>query len=196
MIPFMITFWASGSVTPPSAGSPLFLENIPRHNISRSITINGTSVSFCPLTNPQSFVLNQAYFGMMIQVSTTFSFNFTAALYSLNGSTLSRFNQFTRSFSYTGATGVTTFQTWVSMVLSAASTLAAGQYWLGLYFNPINNQPKFGTLGLAGSLAYTGSNPAYARMSVSTAAMPASVAISDLTQFSEGTRLPYVLLTA
>lgn len=174
-----------------------FLENIPRHDITRSVTIAGSSVSFCPITAVQSLPLSAAYFGWLNTASTTYSFNFSVGFYSLTGSTLSQFNQFSRSFSFTGSTAATTFQTWVSMVVSQASTMLPGQYWMGLYFNPNHAQPKFGLLGAGSeSVGYAGTNPAYARMSVSTSAMPASVAIADLTPFSEGTRLPYVLLTS
>lgn len=174
-----------------------FLENIPRHDLTNAVGIAGSSVSFCPITASLSLPLGNAYFGWRNTASTTYSFNFSVGLYSLNGSTLSRFNQFSRSFSFTGSTAATTFQTWLSMIVSQASTMLPGQYWLGLYFNPNHAQSKFG-IQAAGSesLGYTGSNPAYARMSVTTSAMPVSVATSDLTSFSEGTKIPYVLLTS
>lgn len=119
-------------------------------------------------------------------------------LYSLNGSTLSLAN----SGSATSASaGVGVTHSWMTFNLSATQNISAGMWWFGLMGS--SSSTAAGMRGLA-FLAAVSINPGNAfpyplagRGTASTAALPASIATSNLNfTGNAAVQQPYILLSA
>ena len=112
-------------------------------------------------------------------------------LYSLNGSTLSLANSANNSVSFSNAIS------WISLVTSATQNITPGAWYFAI--NALSSQTSNLSFYKNLSVDAGNANPVFVRgrMTVSTNAIPASIAISDLdvTGLDAG-RQPYIIITA
>lgn len=113
-------------------------------------------------------------------------------LYSLNGATLSLANSASNSVSFSSATS------WISMVTSATQNISPGAWYFAI--NALSSQTSNLSFLANSSFAPVNAIPGgflMGRMTVSTNAIPASIATSDLDiTGSDAIRQPYIIITA
>jgi hypothetical protein len=119
-------------------------------------------------------------------------------LYSLNVSTLSLENSASNTVSWLGANSSTL---WISLVTSATQNITPGAWYFALNVSSSTNNAGAANFRLFGNSSINpgNANPAMVmgRMTVSTNAIPASIATSDLDiTGSDATRQSYIIITA
>lgn len=166
-----------------------FFENFPAKNGNGfGVYSNGTvSIMAINLPNYQSFNNVVALVSESNAGSATLQFG----LYSLNVSTLSLANSASAGITMGNALS------WHSMITSAAMNISNGPWYLA--FNVLSGGASSLSLWANSSLSLANAFPAlvFGRMTVSTNAMPASIATSDLNITDQGAvRTPYIMLSA
>ena len=139
---------------------------------------------------------NIAMIGSQGHTSQSASLSF--GLYSLNGNTLSLANSASRSVNL-AANGLS----WLTIATSAEQDITPGNWYLAVMSSTGGNNSLtliLNTVGIAGNAGYGG---VFARgwMSVSTSALPSSIATSDLVREDTGPTTnalhhPYILISA
>lgn len=175
-----------------------FFENFPGHLGATFASGSDHTLSIHAVNIPLSLSFNYPAIllaGQYNQTSTTGTFTWRFGLYSLNGATLSLAN----SASASSAWNSVTFTSWLTFATSATQNITPGTWYLAL-------QASRGGGAITRSHFINSSiNPANAipggflmgRMTVSTAAMPASIATSELDiTGSDAIRQPYIIITA
>lgn len=124
----------------------------------------------------------------------TVSLNF--GLYSLNGGSLSLANMASTT---TGWTNNQTEVVWISMNTSATQNISPGAWYFGFVPDSSQGNPNIPFLGNS-SINPINAIPGgflMGRLTASTAALPASIATSDLDiTGNDATRQPYIIITA
>ena len=188
--------WSSGGANPQLQ----FFENFPVHYgqafLNKSIATLSVHAVNIPLSlsfNSPLILLSHSDDGINLG---TRSFSF--GLYSLTGSTLSLANSASGEFDVPLV--ASNFNSWHSMVTSATQNITPGAWYFALNFQTsgvnANNFSFYGNSTAAPVNAIPG-KLVMGRMTVSTGAMPASIATSELdVTNSDAIRQPYILLTA
>lgn len=164
----------------------------------KTFSINNATVSFFPMNFYDSISLNT--FNIGVAWSTTNSNGTVSAsygLYSLNGSSLSLANSWSRSISRTSG-GAASNGFLSATATSATQNITPGTWWIGIHLS-VESNTKFSIQG------YSGVDPENAfpggfiggAMTVSTNAIPVSVATSDLdTTGNDAMFVPTMLISA
>lgn len=187
-------FYSSISVANPQIQ---FFENMPtKDGMSfHSLNSNGT-LSIHAVNIPLSLSFNQI--AVLLSASSAAASLYTGTiqfgLYSLNGSTLSLANSASAN-----PTIITTALSWISMVTSATQNITPGAWYFAL--NALSGVGDHSLISFWGNTSINPGNSPPAliqgRMTVSTNAMPASIATSQLDiSGADATRQPYIILTA
>lgn len=176
-----------------SAANPQiqFYQNFERYKINANVAYSNGRLSLHHVEIPLSLSFNNVVLLVSNSGNGTRSFSF--GLYSLNASSFSLANSASASW----APGAGAYS-WISLATSATQNITPGQWWFAV--NVRSSGSSSFSLGMQSSMnpANAIGNPPYvARMTVSTAAMPGSIATSalDITG-SDAFRQPYVIITA
>ena len=119
-------------------------------------------------------------------------------LYSMNNSTLSLANSAAWITTHAVVETINSGTSWLSMATSATQNITPGAWYFGLFYN-FDQYAAITSIFQNSSVNPGNAQPALVmgRMTVSTAAMPASIATSDLDiTGSDATRQPYIIITA
>ena len=171
-----------------------FFENFPGHLGEGFPGLSANTLSVHAVNIPLSLSFNNVVILARYTGAGSRSNTIQFGLYSLNGSTLSLANSASATDAFT-----TTGTSWVSFVTSATQNISPGAWYFAL-----NLVSSSGTAGWQ-PLGNSSINPANAipggflmgRMTASTAAMPASIATSNLDiTGSDAIRQPYIIITA
>ena len=166
-----------------------FFENFPlKGGQQLQIYSNGT-VSVHAVNIPLSLSFN--YPVVLASMSTAGSMTLQFGLYTKNDATLSLLNSASRAV--TAAAGLS----WLSMATSTTQNITPGGYYFA--FNVLSSGAS--SISFLGNNSYgLPNNPPVVvkgRMTVSTNAMPGSIATSDITAVNPGAnRHPYIIITA
>jgi hypothetical protein len=189
----------------PVTAVPLqYFENFPGHNgaafVGASSGFSNGTLSFQAVNIPANLSFNN----VAIFLSNTFAHSsrtmnqtFQFGLYSFDGTSLDLVNSASRNFTKaTGATGAS----WISFVTSTTSVIPPGTWYFA--FNILTggvSQASVFSYFANSSVGVVNAEPIMlrGRMSVSTNAMPAAVATSDLNiTGATAVRQPYIIITA
>lgn len=177
-----------------------FFENFPLHIAQTRFAQSQNTISFQAVNIPLSISLSRAVILASDQsiagtATSTRTIEIMFGLYSLNGNTLSQENSGSQTYTFKAAGASVQ---WRSLGMSAQQNVSPGAWWFAL---------KVSTAGrsqwsMYGNGAITMANPnpissLMGRMTVSSAGMPASVALSDLDiTGGDATRQPFIIITA
>lgn len=179
--------WSSGGGANPQLQ---FFENFPGHLGDAFVAYSQRTISVHAVYIPLSLSFNNVV--ALLSESNAGSATLQFGLYSLNGSTLSLANSAGASITMANALS------WRSFVTSASQNITPGQWYFALNISS----------GGASSLSFLANSSFNAvnvipgsflmgRVTASTAALPASIATSDLDiTGSDALRQPYIIITA
>ena len=174
-----------------------FFENFPGHLGASFINHSLNTLSIHAVNIPVSISFNSVV--VLVCNNNTFlvrTHNYSFGLYSLTGSTLSLANSAPVSFAYSQP-GVAQ-QSWRSFATSAIQNITPGTWYFALVPAATGDAgvDLYGNSSIAPGNAIPGGF-LMGRMTVSTGAMPASIATSDMDiTGSDATRQPYIIITA
>lgn len=178
-----------------------FFENFPGHlGAVFSIIQSANTLSVHAVNIPLSLSFNNlvAFVGQSIVTSRSASFTHKFGLYSMNAGTLSLANSASVSNTMNGVTNTS----WMSFAISTTQNITPGTWYFAMLISSANGAGGGGSVNY---LQNSSINPANAipggflkgRMTVSTAAFPASIVTSDLDITGvDATRQPYIIITA
>jgi hypothetical protein len=184
----------------PLSATMQFYENDPGRGITNSpiilsngtIAIQGINIPLTlPFVIPCILITHASY----TTTSITRNYTFQLGLYSLTGSTLTLVNSASANYL---ANNTAVGSSWVSMVTSATSNIIPGTWYIGINFLTGGMSESFGFIG--GNQLGAASNPNKfhrGRLTVSSNAMPASIATSniDITG-TDAFFQPYIIITS
>lgn len=162
---------------------------------NQSLMINGVYV-------PGSIAFKTPWIFFRNTVGGTATHTASLGLYTLTGSTLTLMNSASATLALSGNTF-----SWVSLITSAASTITPGNYYFAELLSISAGNPMVmagaGAITATNTMSMGGYGGPFVRgcLSVSTSALPASIATSDcIKEGSSGVRsstvIPYVLISA
>ena len=173
-----------------------FFENFPGHLGVGTGVYSHFTMSVHAVNIPLSISFNNVailFTGDVAATSHTRNNTALFGLYSLNGSTLSLANSASTTWSYNAS-----LSSWITFQTSATQNISPGAWYFAL--NVGTGTTGSGRLYINSSIAPGNAIPGgflMGRMTVSTGAMPASIATSDLDiTGSDAIRQPYIILTA
>jgi len=178
-----------------------FFENFPGKDGAVFASFSASTLSVHAVNIPLSLsfnkpvvLLSQSGSGAIISRSISISFG----LYSLNGGTLSLANSASGGVTISGANSSIS---WVSLVTSAAQNITPGAWYFAQIIGTSKGLGGGATLNFLGNSSINPGNAipglVQGRMTVSTGAMPGTIATSELDiTGSDAIRQHYIILTA
>ena len=166
--------------------------------LTTNVNANAGTLNIHQVYIPGSLSFNNIAFIISARSSTAQSFSLSFGLFSLNGSTLSLANSASASTSF--SSNQTTRQ-WFTLATSATQDITPGNWYLGhiVSSSGTNQVPYLKNEDFNILNAVYGGPFLWGILSISTGAIPASIATSDLTKAlddSSNNIIPYILISA